>query len=306
MTVAVLVLIADALVRATPLMLTGLAVAFAFRGGVFNIGAEGQFLVGAAASTAVSLALAPVAGRLAVVAGAIAGMIVGASWAAIAAELKRRFHVLEIISTIMLNFVAIHLVSFLVRGPLQEPTHIYPQTPTIPPIARLPIILPETRLHAGFAFAILIAVLLAWFFRKTAAGFRIRAVGASPGAAWSTGRIRVDRVSFGVFLISGSLAGLAGSFEASGVTFALYENISPGYGYTAIAVALIAGLNPLGVIISGIFFGVLETSATALQRELAIPSSLALIAESLLILVVIAIAAYRHRPLLGSSRVEPA
>jgi simple sugar transport system permease protein len=286
-------------------MLTGLAVAFAFRGGVFNIGAEGQFLVGAAASTAVSLALAPVAGKLAIVAGAIAGMAAGAFWAAIAAELKRRFHVLEIISTIMLNFVAIHLVSFLVRGPLQEPTHIYPQTETIPPIAQLPIILRGTRLHAGFAFAVLIAILLAWFFWRTAAGFRIRALGASPAAAWSAGLIQVDRVSFGVFLVSGSLAGLAGSFEASGVTFALYENISPGYGYTAIAVALIAGLNPLGVIVSGMFFGALETSATALQRELAIPSSLALVAESLLILLVVAVAAYRHRPLSGSSGEEP-
>jgi simple sugar transport system permease protein len=290
-----LILIADALVRATPLILAGLAVALAFRGGVFNIGAEGQLLAGAAASTAVNLALAPHVGFLALPAAIVAGMLAGAAWAAIAAEMKRRFNVLEIISTIMLNFVAIHLVSYLVRGPLQEPTHVYPQTPSIPALSQLPVILPGTRLHAGFAIALIVALVLAWFFRRTAAGFRVRAAGASPVAAWSAGLIQVDKVAFRVFLMSGALAGLAGSFEVTGVTFALYENISPGYGYTAIAVALIAGLNPIAVIASGIFFGFLETSATALQRDFAIPSSIALVAEAALILAVVAVAAYRGR-----------
>src|SRR5215207_9085837 len=127
---AELALVGDALVRATPLIIAGLAVALAFRGGVFNIGAEGQLLVGAVAATAVTLASAESLGRASILLALIAGGFAGAAWAWIAAELKRRFHVLEIISTIMLNFVAIHLISFLVRGPLQEPTRIYPQTPT--------------------------------------------------------------------------------------------------------------------------------------------------------------------------------
>lgn len=288
-------LLADALVRATPLMLAGLAVVLAFKGGVFNIGAEGQLLAGAAVSTAVSLAWGPALGWLSVIVAAAAGAGAGALWAAVAAELKRRFHVLEIISTIMLNFIAIHLVSFLVRGPLQEPTKIYPQTESIPASAQLPLLIPGTRLHLGFAVAVGAAVLLTWYFSRTESGFRVRATGASPGAARSTGGIRVERTEFLVFLMSGALAGLAGSIEVSGVTFALYENISPGYGYTAIAVALIAALNPIGVIASAIFFGILETGAIALQRELAIPASLASVAEAALILGVLAVAAWRGR-----------
>ena len=298
---AELALLADALVRATPLILAGLAVALAFKGGVFNIGAEGQLLVGAAASVATALTLRALPGPVALIAALIAGSIAGALWAAIAAELRRRFHVLEIISTIMLNFIAIHLVSYLVRGPLQEPTRIFPQTESLEPTARLPIVLPGTRLHLGFVVAVIIALALAWFFRRTAVGFRIRAVGASPHAAWNAGGIGVERTSFLVFVASGALAGLAGAVEASGVTFALYENLSPGYGYTAIAVALIAALNPSGVIASGFFFGVLQTGALALQREFAVPSSLASVAEALLILAVLAVAAWRGRRILGLS-----
>ena len=297
-----LVLIADALVRATPLILTGLAVTLAFKGGVFNIGAEGQLLAGAAASIAVSLSLGEAPGGLVMIAALTAGGAAGALWAAIAAELKSRFHVLEIISTIMLNFIAIHLVSYLVRGPLQEPTKIFPQTLTLEPSARLPVMLPGTRLHLGFLIAVVIALALGWFFRRTVAGFRIRATGASPRAARSTGRIDVGRTSFMVFMASGAVAGLAGGIEATGVTFALYENLSPGYGYTGIAVALIARLNPAAVIASGIFFGVLQTGALALQREYAVPSSLASVAEAALILGVLTVAAYRGRTIIGLSK----
>lgn len=203
----------------------------------------------------------------------------------------------------MLNFIAIHLLSFLVRGPLQEPTRIYPQTETFLSTARLPRLIPGSRLHVGFAIAIVIAILLSWFFRRTAAGFRVRVVGASPSAARSAGSINVEKTSFSVFLISGALAGIAGSIEVSGVTFALYENLSPGYGYTAIAVALIAGLNPLWVVVSGIFFGVLETSAIALQREFAVPSALASVVESLLILTVLAFTALKGRQLMRAASV---
>lgn len=296
-----LILLTDALVRATPLIIAGLAVALAFRGGVFNIGAEGQLLVGAVASTAVTLAGTETFGRSVVVIALLASLVAGAVWAGIAAELRRRFHVLEIISTIMLNFIAIHLVSFLVRGPLQEPARIYPQTETFSTVGRLPNLIPGTRLHFGFAIAIGAAALLSWVFRNTITGFRVRAVGASPLAATTAGRIDVSRTSFRVFLFSGALAGLAGGIEVSGVTYALYENLSPGYGYTAIAVALIAGLNPLAVIASGVFFGVLETGATALQREFGVPSSLAAVAEAVFILAGVTIAVIKQRRVLWST-----
>lgn len=292
---AELALFADSVVRAVPLILTGLAVALAFRAGVFNLGAEGQFLVGAAAAAATSIKLASLPGAAPLVIALISGAVAGALWAAVAAELRRRFHVLEIISTIMLNFIALYLVSFLVRGPLQEPTHIYPQTVSLTEAARLPIMVSGTRLHAGIIIAVAIAIILYWVFRKTAVGFRVRAAGAGPRAAQSAGLINVERLSWGVFLWSGAIAGLAGAIEVNGVTFALYENISPGYGYTAIAVALIAGLNPLGIIISGVFFGALETGASALQRDFGIPSSIAGMTEALLILATLALASLRNR-----------
>jgi general nucleoside transport system permease protein len=296
-----LALLADALVRSTPLIIAGLAVALAFRGGVFNIGAEGQLLMGAVAYSTIALIWGNALGRFTIVVAMFGGAIAGALWAGIAAFLRRRFHGLEIISTIMLNFIAIHFVSFLVRGPLQEPTRIYPQTESLQPIARLPQLIPGTRLHFGFLIALLLAIALAWIFTRTAIGFRIRAVGASPVAALLAGRINVSRTSTLVFLLSGALAGIAGSIEVSGVTFALYENLSPGYGYTAIAVALIAGLNPLGIVASGIFFGVLETGAIALQREFAVPSSLASIVEAMLILAALTVAALRGRQLFGKT-----
>jgi len=291
---AELALVADAFVRAVPLILTGLAVGLSFKAGVFNLGAEGQLLVGAAAGAAVSIKLSALPGPFIIVIALVAGALAGAFWAALAAELRRRFHVLEIISTIMLNFVAIHLVSFLVRGPLQEPTHIYPQTVSLVEGARLPMIVANTRLHAGFFIALAVAFLLYWVLTRTEVGFRIRATGAGPRAAESAGMINVSRTSWDVFCWSGAIAGMAGAIEVNGVTFALYENISPGYGYTAIAVALIAGLNPLGIIASGIFFGALETAASALQRDFSIPSSIAGMTEALLILATLGIASMRH------------
>jgi simple sugar transport system permease protein len=292
---ATLALLADMLVRATPLILAGLAVAVAFQGGVLNIGAEGQLLVGACTATAISLNLGNALGSATLVVALITGALTGAAWAAIAAELRNRFHVLEVISTIMLNFVALYLISFLVRGPLQEPTHVYPQTSSIPAYAQLPVILEGTRLHVGFVLAVVAGFIAWWIIRNTAAGFRLRVTGANPQAARVAGMINVERTTRNTFLISGALAGLAGAIEVHGVTFALYENISPGYGYTAIAVALLAGLNPAWVVASGILFGALETGASALQRDAGIPATLVWIVEALVILAVLATERYRSR-----------
>ena len=301
---AALALIGDMLVRATPLILTGLAVAFAFQAGILNIGAEGQLLIGAACSTAITLKFGHTLGAGIIIVSLIGGSFAGAAWAAIAAELRTRFHVLEVISTIMLNFIALYLVSFLVRGPLQEPTHIYPQTETMPLYARLPTLLSGTRLHAGFIIAVLAGVVGWWILQHTAAGFRLRAAGKNPSAAKIAGKINIGRTTRNVFLISGALAGLAGAIEVHGVTFALYENLSPGYGYTAIAVALLAGLNPLWVIATGIFFGALEAGASALQRDAGIPVTIASVIEALIILIVLAAGSIRSLRSLQSSIVS--
>ena len=283
------------LARATPLILTGLAVAIAFRGGVFNVGAEGQFLVGAIASTAVALHGPRSTSIVLVPLCFLAGASLGAFWAAIAAILRTRFHVLEVISTIMLNFAATYLVSYLVRGPMQEPTHVYPQTAAIPHPAELARLPGDTRLHVGFLVALSAASVAWWAMRSTAAGFRLRVTGANPDAASVAGRIAVPRVVFSAFAISGALAGLAGAIEVQGVTFALYENISPGYGYTAIAVALLARLDAALVVPAGILFGALEAGATAMQRDAGVPSVVVSVIEAGLILALVASRGVRQR-----------
>jgi len=282
------------LVRSIPLMLTGGAVAVAFRAGVFNIGAEGQLLAGAAAATAVALAL-PHGGMATTVLALLAGAAAGSAWAGVAALLRARFGVLEVISTIMLNFVALHVVSFLVRGPLQEPTHTYPQTASIVDAVHLPRFPGAGRLHAGIALAFLVLAFGGWGLRRTASGFRLLVAGESRAAAASAGMIDVERTIWGAFLCSGALAGLAGAVEVLGVTFALYENISPGYGYTAIAVALLAGLDPWRVLLSAVLFGALEAGAGAMQRDAGVPAALVSVIEALLILGVLGLRAVRWR-----------
>jgi simple sugar transport system permease protein len=293
------------LVRAIPLMLSGCAVAIAFRAGVFNIGAEGQFLIGAATATAAALA-APAVGVFVLPLALLLGALGGAGWASIAAALRSRFGVLEVISTIMLNFVALYAVSYLVRGILQEPTHAYPQTSPIAAAARLTQIPGAGRLHLGLLLALLVIAVAGWLLRHTAWGFRLIAVGESPSAAASAGRVDVRSVTTQAFVASGAIAGLAGAVEVQGVTYALYENISPGYGYTAIAVALVAGLDPWRVGLSALLFAGLEAGAGAMQRDAGVPSTLVSVIEALLILAVVGAQAFRRRREgAGASNISP-
>jgi general nucleoside transport system permease protein len=277
------------LVRATPLLLVGLAVALAFRAGVLNIGAEGQLLVGAIAASAVALWLDALPKPVAVAMMILAGATAGAAWAGIAAVLRHRFGVLEVISTIMLNFVALALVGWIVRGPLQEPTGIYPQSPTFGEQARWPFLIPGQRLHLGFALGVLLAFGSWGWLARTASGLRVRLVGAGARAAASAGGVDVARTTFGVFLLSGALAGLAGASEVGGVTWALYEGLSPGYGYTAIAVALLARLDPRWVVASAILFGALEAGAAAMQRDAGVPAVIVQVFVAITVLAVLAV-----------------
>jgi ABC-type uncharacterized transport system permease subunit len=219
----------------------------------------------------------------------LGGAAAGASWVVVPAWLKLRSGVSEVITTILMNFVAINLAAWLVHGPMQEPAGVFPQSEAMPDAARLPLLVPGTRLHLGFAVAAVLAVGLWAFLRFTAGGFRVRAVGASPTAARVAGRIRSRRTLVWVFLLSGALAGLAGAVEVSGVTFSLYEDLSPGYGYTAIAVALLAGLSPLGVLFTGALFGALEGGAGAMQRVAGVPAGWVGTVVALAILSIVAV-----------------
>jgi simple sugar transport system permease protein len=214
----------------------------------------------------------------------LAAALAGVLWVALPVWLKLRFGVIEVISTLLLVFVAELLVSLMVQGPLQERGHIYPQSDAIPDSARLPLIA-GTRLHAGFVLALALGAILWFVFSRTWWGFKLRAVGLGPRAAEVSGRIDSQRVGAAALFLSGAMAGLAGGVEVSGVSYALYPNLSPGYGFTAIAVALLAGLHPAGVVITGILFGALEAGAGAMQREAGVPAVAVYVVEAVVIIV---------------------
>lgn len=274
------------LVHAVPLMLIGLGFTVGLRAGVLNIGGEGQFYAGAIASAWIGLKLGAWPGAAAIPMLLLAAFLAGACWVAVPAWLRLRFGVLEVISTLLLNFVAEALVSFMVQGPLQESQHIYPQSDQLPVAARLAVF-PGTRLHLGIVLALSCSLLLWYVFRRTMTGFELRAVGRGPRAARVTGGIRVQRLGAVALLVSGALAGLAGGVEVSGVSYALYPNLSPGYGFTAIAVALLARQSPIGIVASAILFGALEAGAGAMQRDAGVPAVAVYVAEAVTIIAVL-------------------
>jgi len=293
------------LVRSVPLILTGLAVALAFRAGVWNIGAEGQLYAGAIAAVWVGLHFGGLPWLILAPLVLLAACGGGALWALGPALMKLHLGVGEVITTILMNFVGIYLAAYMVHGPLQEARGVFPQTDSIAEGAQLPVLVPGTRLHLGFALAIAVASLLWLFFRWTRLGFEVRAVGASPAAARVAGRVNVRGVVLASFVGSGAIAGLAGGVEVAGVTYALYEGLSPGWGYTAIAVALLAGLNPVGVLATGILFGALEGGAGAMQREAGVPAVWVGVVQALVILSVLAVDQVRRRGLSGRGWSEP-
>lgn len=275
------------LVRATPLILLGLAFTLGAKAGVLNIGMEGQFAAGAIGATWAGLHLGGMPAVIAVPMVLAAGTLAGAAWVLFPVILRGRFGVSEVISTLLLNFVAVSAVSYLVTGPLQEPSRTYPQSSMIAPAARLPHLFAGSRLHLGFAIAIVIAGFLQLLLTRTVWGFQIRAVGAGPRAALISGRMPVPAIAAAALLYSGALAGLGGGVEVSGVSYALYQNLSPGYGFTAIAVALLGRLRPPLVLVAGVLFGALEAGAAAMQRDAGIPAVAVLVVEAVVIVVML-------------------
>lgn len=279
--------LADTLTKTTPLLLTGLGVGIAFRARLWNIGGEGQFLVGALAASALGAYLldglpTPLLIPIILFAGAAAGAI----WAGLAGWMRTARGVPEVISTIMLNFVAAQLLSYLVHGPMQEHNHAQPASEALPAHATLPILWHGTTLHWGFPLALIMAVVVAVYLNRTAAGFALRVVGANPEAARVSG-FAVDRTRLVTMLWSGALCGLAGAVELSGVVSTLYENYTPGYGFTAVAVALLGRLNPFGIIASAFFFGALSAGSGSMERTAGVSANLSYVVQAGTLLVLL-------------------
>lgn len=286
--------VAEVLLKAIPLISIGVGLCVAFRCNIWNIGAEGQFYAGAVAATAIGVAFDGLSPWLYVPLVMIAGAIAGALWAGIAGVLKIWFRASEIVTTIMLNYVAIISTSYLVTGPLKDAAAAYPQSARLLKEAWMPRILPPTRLHIGILVAVALAILIYIFLFRMSAGYAVRVVGINANAARFAG-ISVPRNIMIAITISGAMAGLAGAFEIAGVTHRLYQNISPGYGFEGIAVALLANNNPLGAIFSGTLFAALRSGSELMQINAQVPQVLASVIQGMVILSVVAFGVYRAR-----------
>ncbi|HZM24112.1 MAG TPA: ABC transporter permease [Anaerolineales bacterium] len=287
-------------VWATPYIFAGLAVALAFKGGLFNIGAEGQLALGAVASAFIGYALPEWLGfdlptiihlPLAI----IVGMAAGAIWAGIVGFLKAYTGGHEVINTIMMNYIALNTISFLLNGPMKDrdPGNVIARTPLIAESARMPVIFEGLRVHWGFVLALLAAYLVWWMLNKTTLGFEIRTVGLNPDAAKYAG-INVKRTIIITMALSGMLAGMAGALEVTGLNYRHELGFSIGYGFDAIAIALLGKSHPLGVVLAAILFGAMRNGATRMQFLTQLPTDLISMLQALILLFVAADAIIRY------------
>ncbi len=276
--------IGDTIAKTTPLLLAGLGITIAFRCRVWNIGAEGQMYFGALIGTVIALALSGISTPLLLILVLAVGFISGSFWAIIPGFLKAKFEVNEAITTLMMNFIAILMVSYLVADPLRDvTTSAWPQTAVIPSSAWLPRLIPGTSLHAGILLGLLFMVLVQVILFKTTLGYQIRAIGLQTGTARASG-ISIGKNILIVMILSGGLAGLAGISEISGIHHRLKEAFSPGYGYTAILVSVLGVNHPLWVAGSAFLFGALTVGGSSMQRMTGIPNALVVIIESLMVI----------------------
>lgn len=288
--------ITEVLVRAVPLILVGLGIAISFRSGILNIGAEGQIMVGILASTAMALAFpgSPKAVLLPLM--LMAGALGGALWGGIAGFLKAKLGVNEILSTVMLNYIAAQFYTFLLRGPMIDPNELEtgsgtPQSMRLPKAAWLDRIVPETRLHAGLILAVVLAIFVYILLWRTTWGYRLRAAGAEEKAARYAG-VHVERSLLTAMLLAGAFAGLAGAVEVAGVHHRAIEAISSGYGFSGIVVALFGGLHPAGIVPAAAFFGVLLVGADMTQRSAGVPANMILVLQGVVILAIVSAKMY--------------
>jgi len=273
--------------KTVPLLLTGLSVAVAFVSGIFSLGAEGQLYIGALFATVVAFLLPSLPAIIHVPLCLLAGFVGGTVWALIPGLLRVRYNINEIITTIMFNYIGLLIVSFVVSGPMKEAIDYSSQTDPIPASSELPIIWPEARMHLGIVLALVAALVVFLLMRRTTLGFEMRASGANISAARFAG-IPTTRAMIAAMLISGGLAGLAGTCDVLGAQHRLSDFFSPGYGYDGIGVALLFTEHPLGVTASAFFFGALRAGLNAVQRNVGLPNALSQVLQGTVILFVVA------------------
>jgi ABC-type uncharacterized transport system permease subunit len=256
--------IAATLTAATPLLLTGLAAAVAFRAGVFNVGAEGCFYLGGLIAAVAGYQLSDWPGALLMPAGLVLAAIIGAAWMIVPGLLRTKLGVDEVVATLMFNFIAIGLTSWLVNGPLLARGSANSATPPIAASAELPRLMPPTTLHLGFVISLALVIAYGFWGRITVGGFRSRLVGLNARFSRSVG-IAPGRVVFGAMIASGALGGLAGGIHALGLVHRFVAGFSPGYGFTGIAIALLARNSAIGVALASILFGALSSAGANIQ-----------------------------------------
>jgi ABC-type uncharacterized transport system permease subunit len=282
----------ETIMRATPLMFTGLAVGFGFRANLFNIGAEGQFVMGTLGAAWLGLVLAGLPPLIGIPLILIGAALMGAAWAFIPAILKAKVGAHEVITTMMFSWIALYLTSWIVSGPLVEPGGI-PQTPMLDTRVWLPTFdqfipgIQPVRAHIGFLIALALAVVVSLILRRTTLGYEVRAVGFNPTTA-ENGGISIPLTTVWALCISGALAGLAGATEVLGVTHRMFDQVSAGsgFGFTGVAVALLGKKNPVGIIFAALLFGALSAGAGTMQLEADVSQRIISIVQALIIFFV--------------------
>jgi general nucleoside transport system permease protein len=276
----------ETLVKASPLVFSGLAVAFAFRARFWNIGAEGQLLAGALAATWLGVNGGGLPAVVLLPLVILVGFLAGGLWASVPALLKTRLAVDDVVSSLLLNYVMMHFMGTLLFGPLQQPGSSWPRSAEIVAAARYPVLVARSRLHLGVILA-LAAVLIVWFVNsRTVFGYRARAVGAGPRAAFFGG-IPTGSVLLRTAIISGGLAGLAGVGELCAIHYHLLMDISPGYGYTGIVIAMLGALHPVGVLLASLFFSVIIVGAQTMSRMTGVPVYIVEVIQGLALMVML-------------------
>jgi len=286
--------LSETIVWTVPYIFAGLAVALGFKGGLFNIGAEGQLAFGAVASAWIGYALPGLLGVsipafIHIPLAVLGGCAAGAAWGAIPGWLKARTGGHEVINTIMMNYLALLLTSYLLNGPMKDPNplNVIARTPSIALSARIPPIFADYRVHWGIVIAIAVAVLIWWLIYRTTFGFEVRTVGLNPDAGRYAG-IHVGRIIVATMALSGGLAGLAGAIEVTALNFRHELSFSLGYGFDAITVALLGRSHPLGVVAAAFLMGAMRNGATRMQFESQVPVDIISVIQALILMFIAA------------------